>query len=154
LKKSPEIKPADEVEFIQVLTMVEDLGLQSEGLRPDMPFLAVAVIDSEIVGCAALEVEDRLGLIRSVGVGLRFQGMGLGNRLVTAVLEHAADIGLKAVYLLTTTAEEYFPRFGFERLAGGPLPAIVTGSAEYSTCVAESATVMRKELNPESADAA
>lgn len=154
LKKSPEIRSADEVEFIQVVRLLEDLGLQSEGLQSDVPLLVVAVTDGQVIGCAALEVEGRFGLIRSVGVEPDARGMGLGRRLVETVVKHATDIGLDAIYLLTNTAEEYFPRFGFEHFSGEALPRVVTESAEYSACVAASATVMRKQLNPERADAA
>jgi len=51
-----------------------------------------------------------------------------------------------AIYLLTTTAEQYFPKFGFERIARSDVPPGVQTSIEFTAACPSSATVMRKRL--------
>jgi amino-acid N-acetyltransferase len=52
------------------------------------------------------------------------------------------------VFLLTTTAERFFPRFGFEEIARDEVPASVQASVEFQSACPASAIVMRKRLAP------
>ena len=52
----------------------------------------------------------------------------------------------QALYLLTTTAEGYFPKFGFERITRAEVPPSVQASVEFATACPASAIVMRKRL--------
>jgi amino-acid N-acetyltransferase len=47
---------------------------------------------------------------------------------------------------LTTTAERYFPKFGFERIERNDVPASVQASVEFTSACPSSAIVMRKPL--------
>ena len=53
---------------------------------------------------------------------------------------------MPALYLLTTTAERYFPKFGFERIERAEVPLSVQTSIEFTSACPSSATVMRKQL--------
>lgn len=140
------IRSAREGDFLQIVAILQEVGLMTDGLTPGMPDFYVADIGGTIVGCAALESDGSTGLLRSVGVLSTAQGAGIGRRLVEAVHERVMDLGLESVYLLTTTADEYFSRFGYESWEEENLPSVVTGSAEYVTCSASGATTMRKEI--------
>jgi amino-acid N-acetyltransferase len=50
------------------------------------------------------------------------------------------------VFLLTTTAEKFFPRFGFEQIAREDVPPSVQASVEFTSACPTSAIVMRKRL--------
>jgi amino-acid N-acetyltransferase len=52
------------------------------------------------------------------------------------------------VFLLTTTAERFFPKFGFEQIARDEVPASVKASVEFRSACCASAIVMRKQLAP------
>jgi amino-acid N-acetyltransferase len=65
---------------------------------------------------------------------------------VRALLVHATARGFRELYLLTTTAEEFFPRFGFERIGREEVPAAVRESVEFRESCPASATVMRLRL--------
>jgi amino-acid N-acetyltransferase len=58
----------------------------------------------------------------------------------------ARDLQVPAIYLLTTTAERYFPKFGFERIQRADIPPAVQTSIEFTSACPSSATVMRKSL--------
>jgi amino-acid N-acetyltransferase len=57
---------------------------------------------------------------------------------------------MRALYLLTTTAEHYFPAFGFERTTRDRVPYAVRATSEFRSVCPDSAIVMWKELVPAS----
>ena len=68
------------------------------------------------------------------------------GELTEAAIALARDRRLPVLYLLTTTAEAYFPRFGFERIERDEVPAGVQASVEFTSVCPASATAMRKPL--------
>src|SRR5512140_2443174 len=105
-----------------MLRLVTQNNLPLAGLDQHLVPALVAREDGRIVGCAALEVYPDGALLRSVAVAPELQGRGAGQDLTTAAIELAETEGVPAVYLLTTTAEGFFPRFGFERVTRGDVP--------------------------------
>lgn len=63
-----------------------------------------------------------------------------------AILQLARGLRTPHAYLLTTTAERYFPKFGFERIERHDVPASVQASTEFRSACPASAVVMRKPL--------
>jgi len=129
-----------------VLRLLVENHLPVEGLTEHLPTTIVARQDGQIVGSAALEVYPDAALMRSVAVAPRLHGQGLGRQLADAAIKLAQDLGLPAIYLLTTTAERYFPRFGFERIDRQDVPDTVKASVEFTSACPSTATVMRKSL--------
>ena len=129
-----------------VVRLLEQNSLPPEGLRDHVATTLVAREAGSIVGSAALEVYPEGALLRSVAVAPGRQGQGLGHALTEAALRLAADLNVPAVYLLTTTAEGYFPQFGFEPIARADVPASVQTSVEFTWACPSSAIVMRRTL--------
>ena len=75
------------------------------------------------------------------------KGHGIGTQVTTAALNLANARGTPAVYLLTTTAEAFFPRFAFERIARDQVPASVQMSVEFRSACPSSAIVMRRAMS-------
>lgn len=129
-----------------MLSLVAQNGLPTEGLREHLTSALVARRAGIVVGSAALELYEDGALLRSVAVDRQEQGHGLGHRLTDAAIDLARTAGARTIYLLTTTAEGFFPKFGFERIARGDVPASVQMSIEFTSVCPSSATVMRKSL--------
>jgi amino-acid N-acetyltransferase len=129
-----------------VLALVAANGLPTDGLREHLTTTLVARRANAVVGSSALELYDDGALLRSVAVDPREQGHGLGRRLTDAAIDLARTAGAPNIYLLTTTAEQFFPKFGFERIARADVPAGVQTSIEFTSACPSSATVMRKSL--------
>ena len=108
--------------------------------------MVVARRGTDIVGCAGLDVRSGRALLRSVAVAADCRGHGLGMKLTEAALARARQLEVRAVYLLTTTAEHFFPRFGFEPISREDVPASVRLSVEFTTACPASAIVMRARL--------
>ena len=109
----------------------------------------VAEDHGRVVGAVGLEAYGRAALLRSAVVEPAGRGTGVGQALVRRALEHARERGMCEVYLLTTTAEGYFPRFGFARIGREQVPGAVLESVEFREACPASAVVMRAVL-PES----
>ncbi len=124
-------------------------GLPTEGVAEWLPGFVVAEHEGRIVGVAGLEVYGADGLLRSVAVAEEWRGRGLGSALTAEVLAGARRDGLRAVYLLTETAENYFPKHGFRRIARSEVPEPVTHSVEFRELCPASSTVMVTALGPE-----
>ena len=130
-----------------VLRLLEQNELPLDGLREHLDTTLVAREGGEVVGSAALEVYDDGALLRSLAVAPRERSRGLGRALTDAAIGLARELHAPAVYLLTTTAETFFPRFGFERIARSDVPESVQRSVEFTSACPSTATVMRKTLD-------
>ncbi|HEU4628471.1 MAG TPA: arsenic resistance N-acetyltransferase ArsN2 [Gemmatimonadaceae bacterium] len=100
----------------------------------------------ELLAVGGLEVCCDDALLRSVAVREDARKLGLGRALVLRLIAEAERRGLRALYLLTMTAEDYFPRFGFARIGRAEVPAAVAATAEFTSACPASAVVMRRGL--------
>jgi amino-acid N-acetyltransferase len=121
-------------------------GLPLDGVREALAGFLVAESGGGLVGVAGLEVCCEHALLRSVAVAPEWRSRGLGRELVTRLIAQAEARGIPALYLLTTTADKYFPGFGFERITRDAVPADVQTTGEFQGACPASATVMRRAL--------
>jgi amino-acid N-acetyltransferase len=139
---SPRVRaavPAD-LGAVEALLTASDLPLA--GVRDALPTFVVAESGTDLVGVAGLEVCCENALLRSVAVRPEWRSHGVGRALVTRVISDAESRGIRALYLLTTTADRYFPTFGFRTIPRDEVPADVRATAEFREACPASATVM------------
>ena len=127
---------------VESLLAANDLPLQ--GVRDSFAGFLVAEDRGVVVGAIGLETFDSVALLRSAVVARDHRGTGVGRQLVEQALERSERDGVKEVYLLTTTAEDYFPRFGFDRTDRGGVPEAVKASQEFRGACPETAVVMTR----------
>lgn len=121
-------------------------GLPLDGLEIALPTAVVARADESVVGCAAVEPYGSVGLLRSVCVASDLRGTGLGGKLVEAAEKLAASRGIGELYLLTETAEGWFPRLGYLPTTRDAVPAVLTTSPEFAGACPDSAAILHKRL--------
>ena len=130
-----------------IFGLLRTSGLPAEGLEGHVATTLVARVGpDEPVGSAALELCGADALLRSVAVRADRRGSGLGRRLVGAALQLARQHGVSRVYLLTETADGYFPRFGFRPVGRREVPPRVRCSVEFVSACPESARAMAADL--------
>ena len=141
-----QIRPAapDDLPAVERLLAASKLPL--DGVREALPTFVVAQSGDDIVGVAGLEVCCDNALLRSVAVADAWRSRGLGRALVTRVIADAESRGLDALYLLTTTAERYFPSFGFRQIGRDEVPADVRETKEFRSACPASAVVMARPI--------
>jgi len=137
------IEAAKRCELPRILELLEEVGLPVAGVDHAESFL-VAREQERLVGCIGLEIYGDVGLLRSLVVRPDTRGGGLGKLLVERLLETARARGVSAMYLLTTTADEYFPRFGFEPIAREQADSRLQASEEFRGACPDSAVCMRR----------
>ena len=140
------IEAASDRDLPEVRTLLARHHLPLDGVDEHVRTMVVARDGSQIVGTAAVELYADGALLRSVAVDPAQQGRQLGHQLTEAALLLAQTHGADAVFLLTTTAEKYFPKFGFEQITRADVPASVQASLEFQLACPASAVVMRKRL--------
>jgi len=140
------IRPATSADLAPIITLLERNKLPLAGLEEHVATTLVAQRSARIVGCAALEIHGAAGLLRSVAVDEARRGEGLGHQLTQATLDLARARGLTSVFLLTTTAATFFPRFGFREVAREDVDPAVRRSVEFTTACPASAVAMRADL--------
>jgi amino-acid N-acetyltransferase len=140
------IEAASDRDLPEVRTLLARHHLPIDGVDEYVRTMVVARDGSQIVGTAALELYADGALLRSVAVDPAQQGRQLGHQLTEAALLLAQTHGADTVFLLTTTAEKYFPKFGFEPITRADVPASVQASVEFQSACPASAVAMRKRL--------
>jgi amino-acid N-acetyltransferase len=100
--------------------------------------------DGSPTGLVGLELYGTDALLRSLIVGESARGNGLGSTLVELAEQYAATNRVRSIYLLTTTAEIFFKRLGYERIDRSQAPPEIKATREFaSLCPASSAFMMK-----------
>ena len=146
LPTAPAVRLADASDKAAVERLLGSADLPVAGVSEAFDHFFVAEAAGAVVGVAGLEVHGEDGVLRSVAVAATERGRGLGALLTEHVLEHARLLHLHRLYLLTTTAEAYFPRHGFRQIAREDVSAEVQRSVEFREACPASAVAMVLEL--------
>ena len=137
------VRSATSGDWESIAQLLTQRRLPTDGARDHLATFVVATEGRSLLGCAGIERYGDIGLLRSVAVAEKAGGRGVGAELVRAVLERARALGLRELYLLTTTAAAYFPRFGFEPIGRESLPPLLQASEELRGACCASAAAMR-----------
>ena len=140
------IRRAKNSDLSAVESLLTASDLPTDGVRDNFAAFVVADDNGAIAGAIGLEKYGSVALLRSAVVAPDHRGTGVGRRLVEQLLERAEEAGVDELYLLTTTAEKYFPRFGFTRTTRATVPEAVKASAEFRGACPDTAVVMTRPL--------
>ena len=135
---------SSDLSAVERLLAASDLPI--DGVRDNFSDFVVADDNGAIAGAIGLEKYGSVALLRSAVVATDHRGTGVGRKLVEQLLERAQEAGVDELYLLTTTAEKYFPRFGFTRTTRATVPDAVKASAEFRGACPDTAVVMSRPL--------
>ena len=100
----------------------------------------------ELEGVIGLELFSEVALLRSLAVASSRRGTGVGSRLVAHAERHAREQGVQSLYLLTTTAEQFFLRRGYARIPRDKAPVAIKSTSEFSGICPVSSAFMVKYL--------
>jgi amino-acid N-acetyltransferase len=140
------VRPAEPRDLDQVLAMLGGAQLPTAGIPPSLTGFLVAESGTRLVGVIGLEAYGLVALLRSAAVVADARGAGVGASLVKSLLARAGGQGIRDVYLLTTTAEAWFPRFGFVGVTRAMVPEALQASEEFKGACPDSAVVMHATL--------
>jgi amino-acid N-acetyltransferase len=102
--------------------------------------------DGSPSGVVGLELHGIDALLRSLVVAENARSTGLGSRLVKHAEQYAASKSVRSIYLLTTTAEAFFKRLGYERIERSQAPPSIERTCEFTGLCPASSAFMVKSL--------
>lgn len=138
---------ATEADLTDVRKLLAARALPVDDLTPELLRTFLLHRDEgEILGCAGLEVYGEVALVRSLAVSESAEGSGLGSSLVGALEELAHHESVRTLFLLTTTAQEFFKRRGYENADRASAPPAIRNTDQFSDLCPASAAFMKKDL--------
>lgn len=144
-----DIVPAQAADLPTIRALLAHAGLPQEGLAETLSTILIAREAGQVIGCVALEIYGKTALLRSVAVHAQHRSQALGSQLVQRELQEAKRRGIQEVYLLTETARDYFPRFGFRPIAREAVAPAIHQSIEWTSACPVSAQPMVIQIEAE-----
>lgn len=139
-------RPATETDWPHIENLLKALRLPLDGARDHLQHYRIIEQDGETLAIGGLETYGEHALLRSMAVQENHQKSGLGRVLTEDLIQHARNLNIKHLYLLTTTAAGYFPRYGFQEISREQLPEALQASQELRGACPSSAVVMHLSL--------
>ncbi len=139
------IRRATSADVDEMLKLLRATDLPVDGVAAASgDYLVAATKNGNIVALGGLEPHGPDALLRSLAVAAGHRNQGLGKRVFDRLWQKAEAEGFSEIYLLTTTAADYFERLGFCRVARESAPGAIRLSREFSGICPDSAVLMRR----------
>ena len=106
----------------------------------------VGLVENEIVATIGIEQYDNVALLRSLCVKDGFKNKKLGIQMLLHLFAFCEKEKIETLYLLTTTAEHYFVRYGFEKITRDETPQTIKQTHEFQDICPSSAIIMKLKL--------
>jgi amino-acid N-acetyltransferase len=129
-----------------IAALLSEADLPHEDFAEHLAHFLVARCGGEVVGAVGFELHGRDALLRSLVVAPARRGAGLGGELVGRLAAEAQRGGVKRFFLLTTTAEAFFARRGFQKVDRQAVPAAIAGTKEFNSLCPNTAVCMTRAM--------
>lgn len=134
---------ADERE--QVIRMLLAQKLPVKDITDDTILYGLAE-NGRLVGTAGLDIFEDCALLRSVSVIAGLQGKGYGKSLNAQVEGFAREAGINCMYLITTSAKDFFDRQGYCEISRTDAPEAISRTEQFSSLCPSTAVIMKKRI--------
>jgi len=131
-----------------ILNLLESAGLPTIGVSEHVKDFLVAQHNGSIIGAIGLEIYGQTALLRSLVVDASLRQYGIGSKLFDACFQRARAKGIRSLFLLTNTAEQFFHKKGFRRIDRTDVPEAVASSVEFTDACPSHAACMKLDLVP------
>ncbi len=134
--------------FTEVRQLLSACELPTADIFPSSSLLLFGIRSSaKLVGMVGLEVYGPVALLRSLAISPTHRKHGLGKSLVDFAEAHAASLGVDSLYLLTTTANDFFSRLGYSPVSRDEAPSSIKSTSQFSGLCPVSSGFMCKQLH-------
>jgi len=130
-----------------IMKLLQQGDLPTDDLPLNLPDFLIAKEHDTYVGVAGLERFGSVALLRSVAVDSQHQGRQIAANLVEQLLEKAKSAKMHELYLITTTADRYFERYGFKPVDRQQVPTAIQQTQQFTELCPASAIVMKRVVN-------
>lgn len=133
-----------------LLPLLEQCGLPVADIAPgpNQEFFGAGGKNglTSLTGLVGLERHGPVALLRSLAVSPAQRGNGLGRQLVAQAEQYAISQGVNHLFLLTTTAADFFAKLGYAATARDKAPPAIRASTQFSGLCPASSNFMSKQL--------
>lgn len=142
------IVPAKPSDWEDIRQLLQASGLPTADLAPTLPETFLVLREGQMLAAVVgLEAAGADALLRSLAVSTSRRGGGLGRQLVDAAETLARAHGVRTLYLLTTTAADYFSKLGYRHASRDSAPAAIRQTTQFSSLCPASSSFMSKHLD-------
>jgi amino-acid N-acetyltransferase len=129
--------------------LLKKCELPSEDISTHLANFVVAKTGETIIGVNGIEIYGEDGLLRSLAVVPAFRGRGISRELNARILARAHQMGVKNLFLLTQTVENYAIKAGFHKIARDIVPESIRATLEFKSLCPQTAVCMMKLISGE-----
>lgn len=142
------IAPASEKDYAEVIALLEAASLPTEDLERSsmLHFLVTRDGSGKVIGAIGVERYGRNALLRSLVVAPGNRHRELGTRLVASLEARCRSLAVAQLFLLTTSARDFFARQRYQAIGRESVPAELLATAEFTRLCPGSAVCMTKSL--------
>lgn len=138
------IQAAQPAQLPALVDLLTRNALLSEDLPTDLANFWLAYDGLKLIGSIGFEAYGSAALLRSVCVDAVYRNQALARQLYDVAFQEARQQGITDLYLITTTADQYFQRLGFEPVERSTVRAAILQTAQFSSLCPSSAIVMKQ----------
>lgn len=130
-----------------IVSLLESASLPTSDLSDDaMSDFFFAGPATAPLGIVGVQCYGSDALLRSLVVSPVHRARGLGQRLVDHAEQHARARGIRTLYLLTTTAEQFFRSRGYIVTPRDSAPPAIRSTPEFASLCPASSAFLSKQL--------
>ena len=135
------------VELKDIVPLLVECNLPVADISPSQsPQFFGVRSESGLVAVVGLELFGAVALLRSLAVSPAHRGRGLASQLVAYAESVAACRGVDSLFLLTTTASDFFSKLGFVSASRSAAPPAIQATSQFSSLCPASSAFLRKPI--------
>jgi amino-acid N-acetyltransferase len=140
------IQPAISADLKEIENLLSANQLPTIDIYESAVKLFIATYNNQLIGSIGIEKYSTIGLLRSLAVNSKFRNQQVGEGLIRYLHDFCINEKITNLYLLTTTADSYFDKFGFHKIDRSKVPEVIMQTREFKDICPLSAIVMQKVL--------
>lgn len=146
MRKEMTFRPAVFEDWPAIEALLQAAKLPVDGAKDHLANFVLGMADERLLCMGGFEQYGATALLRSMAVDASLRGTGVGQTLLDTVRQQARQQGVRELYLLTTTAADFFAKRGFSVISRTDTPPELQASREFQGVCPASATAMVARL--------
>lgn len=118
-------------DLLKVRALLAENGLPYEDIGEHINHFMLAWDNGTLVGTVGVELLGSDGLVRSLCVSSTYRNRGIASELCDRIEAYVRNTGVNRLYLLTTTAKDFFACRGYSVCSRESVPLTVQATAEF-----------------------
>jgi amino-acid N-acetyltransferase len=139
------IEPISSIEEITALLAENALPIADISAASPLQFFGIRN-GGALIAVIGLELYAPFSLLRSLAVRSAFRKRGLARKLVSFAESWSAAQGVASLFLLTTTADQFFLGLGYSPVSRDKAPSAIQATSQFSGLCPASSAFLSKHI--------